>query len=323
MLARYAEPVAHQPLAVPRAPVAREIGADRLSRMRHGYACRRVPRSCMLSWIQDYPRPRPGDLVLVRVLTAGRVDSLELANATVAPLQPGDEVIACFSGTATDGPWRLARASGIVDREPAHRYGAETEVAYLGVLGDRRGNVLNIANWATPPGLGDFVSRPVIALIGDRHLPGESSRVVDMVRGLSASGFRVGVANISGVPGCWKTRLLEHAGAGTVLDTADAGVASVRGESAEVIERIFVSLYGCLCASGADIVLVEVEQDVFDQDVATLITLPGFQGRVSTVVLEGREGSASTIERDSLRAMGFDVTLVDEPGHRPRYQALS
>jgi hypothetical protein len=283
----------------------------------------------MATLLMDNSPPAAGDLVLARVETTDRFNFAEIAGATISAIKPGDEIVVCFAGSneSTDGApdhMHLINPAGIVAHATARYIPSmrTTELECIGQLGDTNGNALNIADWAIPSGLGLYVGQPTIAMIGERHLPGESCRAADIIRGLSGAGFKVGAANVTGVPGCWKTRLLRNAGARIAVDITDAGYIGIAGQGSEVLEQIFLALSGYLATSGADIMVLEIEQGVFGQDTAAIISTPSFQSRISTVILEGREGTVSELERDSLRAMGFDVTLVDEPGHRMRYQRL-
>jgi hypothetical protein len=317
-----------QPRRVGILPVA-SLEIARLDTAIQTYVTRRVPRSCMATLLMDHSLPSAGDLVLARVSTTDRFDFVESAEATMSLIESGEEVVVCFGGrnestdVATD-VMQLINPAGIAAQVTKHHppLVRTTGLEYIGRLGDAKGRTLNISQWAIPSGLGLYISQPIIALISERHLPGESCRAADIIRGLSGAGFKVGAANVTGVPGCWKTGLLRNAGAHVAVDITDAGYVGIEGQDPEVLERIFLALSGYLAASGADIMVLEIEQGVFGHDTAAIISMPSFQSRISTVILEGRDGTVSELERDSLRAMGFDVTLVDDPGHRTRYQRL-
>ncbi len=302
---------------------AQALLAGRLDAARRSYVTRRVPPTVMSTLLPPRENPAPGDLVLVRVLTVGGIRQAESAAGTLAELTAGNEIVACYDDVRpnVEGRYELSNAAGVVS-PASRRFHEATTVALLGAIGDANGSALNIADWATPPAVGRDIRLPVVAVIGERQLPGESCRAADMVRGLAAAGFRVGAANITSVPGCWKVRMMHNAGACTALDITDAGYVTTRGQGAGVIESIFLGLVGGVCLSGAEIVVLEIDKDIFDHDAATLISLSSFQDHVTTVVLEGRAGTGAELERESLRALGFDVTLVDEPGHRPRYRRL-
>ena len=298
------------------------------------YVCRRVTRN-RIATLLSAATPTSGDLLLVRVKSVGRFSFMEKSDFTMAQLQVDQELITCFSAMdesggglgvmpSPTGYYQLLSQAGIVAQVANRAYLPEqpTEVEVLAVLGDNMGQRLNIADWGIPPVVTQSLHQPVIAVIGESRMPGEPSRAVDMVRGLSASGFNVGVANITGAPGCWKLRLLRNAGARLAVDLTDAGYVGTSGLTIQSFERIFVSLSGHLAESGVDIVILEMEQSVFGHDTASIISMPCFQSRISTVVLEAKIGRGAELERDSLRAMGFDVTLVDLVDSPPQYMPL-
>ena len=300
----------------------------------HGYVGRRVTRNTIATLLPK-AAPVSGDLILVRVRSIGRFNRLETANFTTADIQVGQEIIACFS-TLDDsggglgvmpnrqGTYQLVNQSGIVSQVTSRSYLPEkpTELELVGVLADTHGLRVNISDFAIPPVLHKGFAQPVIAVIGESRMPGEPSRCLDMIRGLSSSGFAVGAANITSAPACWKLRLFRNAGAKLAVDLTDAGYAGTAGLTVQSFERIFESLCGHLAESGVDVVLLEFEQSVFGHDTASIISMPCFQNRISTVILEAKLGRGAELERDSLRAMGFDVTLVDLVDSPPQYIPL-
>ncbi len=307
------------------------LDVHRAQAAHQSYVTRRVPTAVIAAMFTDPSVPESGDLLLVRVREVGRIDSIELANAKMARLNVGDELVVCHAATATppaagEGArvFQLASSAGVVVAHSGRRYsaGQVTEVEFIGALADNRGKHLNIADWGLSSGLGVYVTQPVIACIGETTLPGEPSRAADMVRGLARSGFKVGAANLTGAPGCWKNRMLKNAGAMTVLDLADVGLVNFAGADTATLERAFVAMTGYLANTGVEVIVLELEQRVFGEEVAGIISSPTFHDRISTIILEGGQGLESEIERDSLRALGYDVTLVDGPETRRQYHRM-
>ncbi|MFT5112815.1 MAG: hypothetical protein ACI8P9_002143 [Parasphingorhabdus sp.] len=301
----------------------------------HSYVGRRVSRHKMATLLPD-ATPASGDLMLIKIKSIGRFSYLEVSDFTVSPLKEGQEIIACFSTLdesggglgvmpSQSGGYQLLSQAGIVSQVTNRAYlpDTSTDVEVLGVLGDTQGLRINIRDWAIPPVLHQNFTQPIIAVIGEVRMPGEPSRSLDMIRGLSSSGFNVGAANITGAPGCWKLRLFRNAGAKLAVDLTDAGYAGTSGLTVQSFERIFQSLSGHLAENGVDIVILEFEQSVFGHDTASIISMPCFQSRISTVILEAKPGRGAELERDSLRAMGFDVTLVDLVDSPPQYVSLT
>jgi len=307
----------------------------RLRDMAQSYATRRVPRNKIATLLGEELEPEVGDLILVRVARVGRYDYIEASDSTISRFRPGQELVLCYArpsdGSETIGilpsaarRFQLLSPAGIAARVQSRVYsdGLVTELEYIGVLADTRGNRINLEDWAIPSGGGSYVSQPVIAVIGEPMLPGEPCRSADIIRGLSQSGFRVGAANITGVPGCWKLGLLRNAGAKLAVDITDAGYIGISGLAPETIEKIFLSLSGHLAESGVDVLVLEIEQGVFGHDTANIVSLPCLQNRISNIVLEGRIGREAELERDTLRALGYNVTLVDAPEGRSEYMPL-
>ncbi len=308
---------------------------QRVRNARQGYVCRRVPRNQIATILEQCSEPLAGDAVLVRVKKIGRFDFIESSDFTMHSLKVGQELIACYApvhGTndavgvipSKGHDFQLLNPAGIVSRVTSRSYlaGNATELELLGILADSRGGRLTLADWTVPVGIGNYVSQPVIAVIGERNLPGETCRSADIIRGLAQAGFSVGAANITGVPGCWKVRMLRNSGARLAVDITDAGYVGTAGVGVHDLERIFLSLSSHLSDSGVDIIVLEMEQGVFGHDTAAIISTPSFQNRISTIVLEGKAGQEAELERDSLRALGYDVTLVDTPENRRQYQVL-
>lgn len=330
-----------QSIQMPVQPITRPkpmtiLDDRRVQYMSHSYVCRRVPRNHIATLLCEDLEPQAGDLILVRVLKIGRFDFIESSDLSVMPICEGQELIVCYAPVqsnhdsigvkdTSERRYQLLNPAGIASRSEsrADLSNQATEIEYVGILANTRGQQINIGHWAIPVGTGNYVSQPVIAVIGERNLPGEACRSADMIRGLSQSGFTVGAANITGVPGCWKVGLLRKSGAKLAVDITDAGFIGVTGLGTAALEQIFLSLSGYLADARVDIMVLEIEQGVFGHDTAGIISLSCFHNRITSIVLEGRIGRETELERDALRALGYNVTLVDIPASCKQYAALS
>ncbi|GJL81545.1 MAG: hypothetical protein DHS20C01_11790 [marine bacterium B5-7] len=272
-----------------------------------------------------------GVLLRVRVTHVGLHNYIELSAGTRARIVRGDELFAVLAPVApgtlrasSTDDMMLLDPSGVVAQVamPGYLYDRSTRVECIGVACDVYGIPINLARNAIASVPDPSLSTPVIAVIGERHLPGEPCRSADIIRGLAQSGFNVASANLGNVQGCWKTLLLRNAGASHVLDLADVGHVSLVNKSPDELERIFNSLVGYLSNAGTEVIVIDMEQDVFAEESVALLSLPGVANRIGTIVLESKSASSSLLERDSLRALGYDVTMVDSPGVHPQYNRL-
>jgi hypothetical protein len=326
------------------------IETKRLLKAKAAYTTRRVPISKAVHLISGDVVPAPGDLLLARVDHLGQHKRIELGNGRRAPLFPGDEIVLCyghryapdqFEGEVPGSlePCHLVAAGGIAASalsKHTSRRGA-TRITPQGLLGDANGNPINLADHALEPARPDTPLPMTIATVGTSMNAGKTTTAAYLIRGLMNAGLKVGAAKLTGTGAggdCW---LMMDAGAELVLDFTDAGYASTHRVPLRELEAILTTLTTHLQRAGADVIVVEVADGLFQQETAALLCSPVFRQAINGIIfaaadamgaatgvnwlydhdlpvvaISGKLTAAPLVVRETQGATGLPVMGIDE-----------
>lgn len=290
------------------APVGQAL-ADLLVQSPWAFTTRRVDRARAAMLITDERAPRSGDLVLARVDALGHHGNLQLTDGRRRRLFPGDNVVvaygnryACeqFEAEVPDslGPCHLVAGGGVAARalnwhDRISR--GPTRITPLGLLGDARGEVMNLADFALPMPPVDAIRQPtVIAVFGTAMDAGKTQTAAFLLRGLRAAGKRTGYIKLTGTGAGGDTWLLHDAGADAVLDFTDAGMTSTYLEPLPRIEAAMQTLVTTMAVSGIECIVMEVADGVYQRETSALIGSRRFQQTVSGLVLAARDAMGAS-----------------------------
>lgn len=295
----------------------------RLHLAKAGYTTRRVPLEEAATLLAGEVTPRAGDLVLARVERLRQHSRIELATGRRAYLHPGDEIIVCyghryapdqFESVIPDdlSPCHLVAAGGIASRYIAKhgRMKNPTEITPLGILGDRQGRRLNLADWAIEPRL-EHSPRPfTVAVVGTSMNAGKTTSAAHLIRGLARSGLRVGAAKITGTGAGGDVWLMTDSGASRVVDFTDAGLASTYLASLAELERVFEALTEHLCEHGCDAIVLEVADGLFQQETSAILRSERFRAGVDGVLFAAGDAMGAVAGSQWLAEQDLPVIAV-------------
>ncbi len=309
--------------------------SDRLEQMKLAYSTARVPLAAMRSVDQSATAagtaPQSGDLVLARVVKLGQHKRLELRNGRRAHILEGDDVIVCYGNRyapdqfeaevpADFNPCDLVAAGGIASRmlELHSEVSEPTRVAPFGLICDQRGRRVNLEAWALPELDEPLARPPTYAVVGSVMNSGKTTTAANLIRGLATAGHRVGACKVTGTGAGGDIWLMLDSGAQQVLDFTDAGLASTYLAPPERVERTFSLLTRHLAAGGAEVIVVEVADGLFQRETATLLGSRVFQQGVDGFLFASNDalGAASgveTLKRLGLRVLGVSGVLTASP----------
>lgn len=294
--------------SVPAARDSAEIRL-RLERARKAFTTRRVDFALCRRLLRD-GAPRAGDLVLARVETVGQHQRIELHGGRRAKLYEGDEVVVAYGARyAPDqfhakvpddlGPCDLVAGGGVAGEVTARhsRMARPTRLGPIGLLADREGRALNLAQFAAQPA--SIRQAPtVIVVAGTSMNAGKTTTAASLIRGLTRAGLCVGAGKLTGTGSGGDVWSMSDAGAATVLDFTDAGHATTAGVSLSQLEQIAGVIIAGLAAARADILVLEVADGLFQAETAALLSSPAFLARIDGILFAAGEamGAASGVE---------------------------
>ncbi|WP_439580689.1 hypothetical protein, partial [Elioraea sp.] len=285
-----------------------------LSDAKWAYATRRIAPDRIARLSTDVARAAAGDLLLAEVRKVGHHKAIQLASGRLSTLFPGDRLILAvgaryapdqFLARAEIDPagCELAAAGGIAGRvEQQHdQIGPPTALTPIALLADADGRPVNLRDAAIA--LSSLPSQiPTIAVVGTSMNSGKTMTVAAIVRGLVASGLRVGAAKITGTGAFGDPNLYRDAGAAEVLDFTDAGFATTFGVASPQLERIAIGLTAALAERGCDAAVLEIADGLYHTQSRALLASAALRS-----LLLGRLVFAAT---DAVSAVGGAADLA-------------
>lgn len=284
----------------------------RLARAKAAYTTRRVNLRAVETLIDGNIRPSAGDLLLARVEKLGQHRRLELTNGRKAQLFAGDEIIVAygnryapdqFESVIPDSlePCHLVAGGGIASKFLVKhaKMKMPTRIDPIAILGNREGKSINLADFALSGRLCSRKKPPGIAVVGTSMNSGKTTTATDLIHGLSRAGVKVGAAKVTGTGSGGDPWLMRDAGAIQVFDFTDAGYASTYLLAPEKVEKILELLVQQLCASGAETIVFEIADGLYQKETETLLASKAFADTVDGVLFTVKDsiGGKEGVER--------------------------
>lgn len=307
------------------------IEAGRLDRAKFAYTTGHVQRGTLATLLHGRRPPRSGDLLLARVAEIGQHKKLERPDGRLSTLFRGDEVVVCYGHRyAPDqfeaeipenlSPCHLVAGGGVASWVLSRHAGmaAPTVIEPIGFVGDREGRVVNLAAFALPP-VRHIGPRPLtVVVVGTSMNAGKTTVAAHLIRGLTRAGHQVGAAKVTGTGSGKDLWLMRDAGADPVLDFTAAGFSTTYRASLAQVEGIFDLLTDRLATAGADAIVIEVADGLYQTETAALVTSPPFAARVDGVLFAAGEAMAAAtglawLRKHGLRVLGVSGVLTASP----------
>lgn len=187
---------------------------------------------------------------------------------------------------------------------------AATALQPLGLVADRDGRRLNLADWRLPAPAPAGARPPTIAVVGTAMNAGKTTAAAFLVNGLVGAGLSVGAAKITGTGAGGDVWMMVDAGASPVLDFTHGGCPSTYRCPAEQVRQVLLALTGHLSAAGVDAVVLEVADGVFQTETAALLADPAFAGAVDGIVFAASDALGALAGVAHLRALNHPVVAV-------------
>jgi hypothetical protein len=321
---------------------AQPLHAKRLGAAKRAYTTRRVPAGALLQLDTDPAQPpRPGDLVLARVVRTGKHQHLELPGGRRSALFAGDEiVVACAARYAPDqfeaalptalGACHLAAGGGVAAQVVSRCAGVAppTEIELVGLVLDGLHRRVNLAQHGLHKAF-SLGPRPVtIASLGTSMNAGKTTAAAHLVRGLVRAGLRVGAAKITGTGSGNDPGLLRDAGAERVLDFVDCGYASTAGLELPALQTILDTVQTDMAHARMDALVIEVADGLLQRETAMLLQSTHFARRVDATLFASGEAMGAIagvrwLHDRGLQVLGLTGTLTRSPLARAEAEAAT
>jgi hypothetical protein len=267
-------------------------------------------------------KPNAGDVVLAEVTKLGQHTGLQAPDGRRASLFKGDLVAVAYGNRyATDQfeahvpedlrPCDLVAAGGIAGREVARhtKMSEPTQLRPLGLLTDCTGQRMNLADFRLPDALPTGAT-PTIAVLGTQMNSGKTTAATNMIRGLVTAGYRVGAAKVTGTGASADVSSFRDAGACQVLDFTDAGFATTYKAALADLKGGARLLLGHLEESGAEVIVLEVADGLYQSETAALVGDPEFRALIDIVLFAACDGLSAVQGVEVLSRHGLVAAAV-------------
>lgn len=307
------------------------LKSDRLARAKAAYTTRHVDFGAIATVLSGDVEPQVSDLVLAQVVGIGQHSRIELADGRKANLFLGDEVVVCYGNRyAPDqfeaevprdlSPCHLAAAGGVAAQVLSQhsKMRPATSLQPIGLLGDRDGKPLNIAQWALQPTT--YIGhRPLTLVVAGACMnAGKTTTAAHLIRGLVMSGLKVGAAKITGTGAGGDLWLMRDAGASPVLDFTHAGFPSTYKAPPQAILGIWNTLTSHLASEGIEVMVLELADGLYQEETSKLIASLDFRNAIDGILFAAGSalGAAAGVEwlkRFNLPVLGISGVLAASP----------
>lgn len=282
------------------------------------FTTRRVNRHDATNLSSNLSQAKAGDLLLCEILEIGQHRKLQLAERRASQNYPGDYVVLCLgdryapdqflaSAVIDDTQIDLVAGGGIAGRvDAAHDFVKEpTRLKPLGLLLNGKGNPMNVADYALPA-LPPNESVTVIGVFGASMNSGKTTATTNLAHGIMRAGYTAAAVKATGTGAFGDFNSYEDGGV-PALDFTDAGMATTYRKPLKEIEQGFDTLVATAANNGADVVVVEIADGVFQQETREILKSSRIKDRLDGILFAAP---------DALSALG-GVTVLNQMGLSP------
>ncbi|WP_170519946.1 DUF1611 domain-containing protein [Ruegeria atlantica] len=282
------------------------------------FTTRRVDRSDVHGLTTQMGRAKAGDLILCEIAEIGHHKKIQLAERRASVSYPGDYVVLCLgdryapdqflASAVIDGNLiDLVAGGGVAGRvDAAHtRMDNPTRLKPIGLLTNASGHVINVSDYALPS-LPKNEHVTVIGVFGSSMNSGKTTAASSLSHGLLRSGYAVAGVKATGTGAFGDFNSFEDGGA-PALDFTDVGMATTYRMPLETIEAGFDTLVATAAERGAEVVVVEIADGVFQQETRAILQSSRIRDRLDGILFAAP---------DALSALG-GVTVLKKVGLSP------
>jgi hypothetical protein len=293
------------------------------------FTTRRVDRSDVRGLSTQMSGAKAGDLILCEIAEFGHHKKIQLAERRVSTSYPGDLVILCLGDRYAPDQF-LARAiidddlidlvagGGVAGRvDAAHvRMEDPTRLKPLGLLTGPNGQVLNVADYALPT-LPANEQVTVIGVFGASMNSGKTTAASSLAHGLIKAGYAVAGVKATGTGAFGDFNSFEDAGA-PALDFTDVGMATTFRMPLHQIEAGFDTLVATAASRGAEVVVVEIADGVFQQETRAILKSSRIRDRLDGILFAAPDalsalGGVTVLEKEGLSAFAISGMVSCSP----------
>jgi hypothetical protein len=271
------------------------------------------------SLLLDNSKPRPADVVVVRVERVGHHHHIETEQERRLRLYEGDRLVGVFGNRyATDvyegrvlelKKLHLLTASGLIGTVVSrhHDVGRPTALSFVGYLAGSSGSRINLKELRFQPVVGLRPSPEVVLVVGTGMNTGKTTVTRKILRALAAGGVRVAGCKLTGSASPRDLYEMRATGAVLATDFSDYGFPSTYGEPLGELIRLMDVITDAGVRAGAQLVVAEIADGCLQPETQMLLESEEIRRRVRGVVVAGACSSSLLFATEFVQKAGLDV----------------
>lgn len=292
----------------------------RIINAKQSFVTRRVATADMQTLICADVKPQLGDLVLVKVTELGHHKRSERVDGRRATIYEGDEIILAYGDRyAPDqfesripedlSPCHMVAAGGIASQALCwhKRISGPTCVEPIGLIANKDGKVLNLAQYRVEPAAIDIAHTPSTIVVGTSMNAGKTTTAANLIHGLNSAGYKVGGMKITGTGAGGDLWLMQDSGAYQVVDFTDAGFPTSFNIGFDNILEVYQRLAQHLVSQGCTALVVEIADGLYQQETRFILESSEFKRQFNHVLFAAREAMGAQSGATWLQAQGYNV----------------
>lgn len=300
----------------------KSISPDELSKVKRSFTTRRVPQHDICSIICSDAAPKIGDLVFAVVDKIGSHPKIELPNGRRAALSAGDMILVVYGNRYAPDQFEavmprnleachLVAAGGIASTKISKHdsMANPTRITPIGLAGNRRGEVLNVSQYAVSL---DTTRKDIAAVIvaGTAMNAGKTTTAASLVYALSTAGHKVAGIKATGTGAGGDVWLMSDKGAALTLDFTDAGLPSTYLAPGETIERNVLGLIGHAANLGCTTAVVEIADGLQHEETAAILQSSALLERACGVIFAANDALGAQAGVETLSRWGHKIIAL-------------
>ena len=293
-------------------------------RVKWPYAAHLVDRGRAKTLVPIEEGHDPGALVLARVLAISRHKEIESDCGCRQALFPGELFVGVLGDRyATDQFEALGRIRGSVGHvvglgglvgevvSANNRMIPPTTIEYIGFVADADGRPLRTQQFqALPAQPLHQGGAPTIFTLGASMNAGKTTTGMQMIRCLTAEGFRVAAAKVTGTACRKDLNLFRDAGAIDVLDFTYAGWPSTANLSKDELVRIAGRVRAALQAHDPDFMVIEIADGLLQRETMMMLDDERFRASMDAATFAGPDALSCDAGVRRLQALSGPEVLA-------------
>lgn len=287
------------------------------------FTTRRVNRSDAAGLSSNFVGAVAGDLILVQTTAIGQHKNVQLAEGRNSQNFVGGYVVAAvgdryapdqFEGSAeiVEDECYIVAGGGIVGRVTVanDKMQKATKVLPIGLLTDAEGEVLNLASYAVTPQWEERADEvTVIGVFGTAMNSGKTTAASSLALGLKRSGYNVAGIKATGTGAFGDFNAFRDLGI-PIRDFVDAGMGTTYRMPHERVEHGFETLVHKAAGEGADVIVVEFADGVFQTEAAQMLRRGKIGKRLDGVMFAAYDSAGAIAGNTELSSLGLAPMVI-------------